>query len=270
MKTYKNQASGVIVSSGKIKSVSEDRMVLTLVSSEFDRGTSANVEKEYEVSCGIPFGDEYKPGFTVTAVGYQRGKGVIMAESVLAGNDVYETQDLAVVSGLVKFARLNEEKNADGTPKTKQDGSPKKPHFDITVTVHDGEKYVDHVVKVYEGAVEQGKKSQMDIVKSLFKNFDRESNRIRVSIVTQPGQSYSRTVNKDGKEYVNWGCSHMGYRSLDVDFIDAKEKTNDAPQKPQQEQPVPQPQEQPQITQPQNGAGFDAPNISMEEDELFK
>lgn len=272
-KWYKSQKTGINVISGKIKSISEDRMVMTVAAEEYDKTEKKNVPVEATISSGIPFEDDFKVGYSVTATGYQRGKGAIFAEAVSLGNDTYENEDLAVVSGLVRFARLNEEKNADGTPKMKQDGTPKKPHYDITVTARNNEgNFVNHVIKVYEGIHEDGKKSQMDIVSGLFKNFDRENNRARVTIVTSPGQSYTSTnTGKDGKEYTNFYCSHMGYKSLDVEFVDQKEKTQGAPtasKAPATQEKMPQTPVAPQPSV-QSGNGFEQ-DLQMDEDEMFK
>lgn len=270
-KIYRNQSSGITVVSGKIKSIAEDRMVMVVTTDDYDRTAKKNNPVDLTISSGVPFEEEFKAGYSVTAAGYQHGKGVIAAEAVFTGNDSYETQDLAVVTGLVKFARMNEEKNADGSAKMKQDGTtPRKPHYDVTITVKEGDKWVDHVIKIYEGNIEEGKKSQMEKAEALFKNFDKETNRIRATFVTTPGQAYHYTVNKDGKEYVNYGCSHMGYKSLDVEFLDTKEKTQGTPavEKPQTQnaQPAQEPMQQ---TPVQSGAGFDQ-DLSIDEDEMFK
>lgn len=275
MNVYKNQASGLVVATGKIKSVSEDRMVMTVTSEQYDRTAKKNEEVELNVSSGTPFEDSFKNGYGVTVAGYQRGKGAIVADAAFIGNDYFETQDLAVVTGLVKYARLNEEKDENGAPKMKQDGkTPKKPHYDVTISVNEGDKWVDHVIRIYEGIHEEGKKSQMDRAAALFSKFDKESNRIRATFVTSPGQSYSRTVTKNGKEYVNYGCSHIGFKFMDVEFVDQKEKAKNTPaaEKPEsapvQQTPAPTPAPQPQAPV-QSGNGFEQ-NLALDEDELFK
>lgn len=267
-RVYRNQASGLVVVSGKIKSISEDRMVMTVTSEEYSRSIGKSEPVELNVSSSTPYEEEIRVGYSVTVSGYPRGKGVIHAEIAEIGNHTFETQDLAVVSGLVKFARMNEEKNADGTPKMKQDGvTPKKPHYDVTITSKDGDKYVDHVIRVYDGNREEGKPSQTDRIAKAFSRFDRETNRIRATFVTQPGQPYSYTsTGKDGKEYVNCVSTHMGYKSMDLEFIDQRERGKDAPAKKQEDK------EAPQNAAPVNtGSGFEAQAADLEaEEEMFK
>jgi hypothetical protein len=262
MRIYTNQNSGLTVATGKIKALSEDRTVLTIVAEEYKDGE----RKDVELNISNPIGfnpDDYKVGFTVTAAGYKHGKGVIQAERVLVGNDIFETADLTVVTGLVKFARYNEEKDKDGNPRLKQDGTPRKPHFDITISVKEDDKYVDHTIKVYEGRHEEGKKSQLERVQAMFSRFDRQTNRISVAVVTQPGVPRSYTVTKDLKEYTNFVCDHMGYKSIDVEYIDAREKTQAPAQKaaPTQTAPVAQ-----APAQEQNG--FSAAEMDMGEQEF--
>lgn len=266
---YRNQKTGLITATGKIKEISEDRMVLTLSTEEYDRGQKKKAPVDFIVSTGVPFTEDYQIGYTATAVGYPRGKGVIAGESVLIGNDLYENMDYVVVSGLVKFARMNEEKNADGTPKVKQDGiTPKKPHYDVTISVYEKDKWVDHIIKVYAGNPEEGKKSPVDRIAACFKNFDSKENRIRATFVTTPGQSYSYTVNKDGREYINNACSHIGFASFDVEYIDAEKQKTQAPaQTPVKAADAPAAQT-PSTVNTQDG--FTAADLSMDEDEMFK
>ena len=257
-KIYSNQTSGVTVVSGKIKSISDDRCVMVITSSEYDRNAKVNNEADINVSSEIPFDEMYRVGYNATAVGYKRGKGTIVAETVCIGNDTCETQDLAIVQGTVRFASLNEEKNADGTPRLNGKGEPKKPHFDITVVVKEDDKYVNHVVKVYAGKEDS---KQLDAVQKLFNNYNPEVQKTVVSIVTQPGDRRTSTVTKNGQEYVNNYCYHMGYRSLDIlDRIQVKEKEASAPA---QTQAAPS---QPAPAQPQN-TGFTQGAVPIEEDE---
>lgn len=252
MKHYVNQTTGLAVVTGKIDSISEDRMVMVVKSQAYDRAKKVTDEVLVNVTSNVGFDESFKPGFSVMAAGYQRGKGNIVAECASIGNESLETPDLAVVSGLVKFARLNEEKNTDGTPKMKADGvTPKKPHFDITITVNEGGKYVDHIIKVYANPNVEAEKSPMAIMQRAFKNFDNKTNRIRATFVTQPGNSYSNTVKKDGKEYVNHACSHIGYKTFDLEYVDQKEKTTSKQTEVNQKAP-----EEPVAEAPTNN-GFD-------------
>lgn len=263
MRYYVNQSTGLAVVTGKIKSISDDRMVMVVTSEQYDRTAGKNAEIEINASAGIPYDDSFKVGFGVTAAGYQRGKGTIIVESASVGNNAYETQDLAVITGFVTFAGLNEEKNADGSQKMKADGvTPRKPHFDVTIRVMEDGKAVNHVIKVYENPNEPAGKGQFDRVQKLFKNFDRESNRIKATFVTQPGQAYSSKKVKDGQEYVNNFSSHIGYKSMDIEFLDQKEKGKEdvAKEAPAQAAPV---QEAPK-------SGFDAPPTLEDGDDYFR
>lgn len=269
-KVYLNQATGLtVIENGKIKSISEDRMTMVVTADEYNRAENKNVSVDTTIVGTIPFDADYKVGFNVTAAGYKRGKGTIGAETILSGNDTYENQDLAIVTGFVKFTRMNEEKNQDGTVKLNREGKPKKPHYDVTITVNEDGKWVDHIIKVYEMPTEDGKKSNMDRVANLFRNFDAKENRIRATFVTTPGQrdSYPYT-KKDGTEGMNHVCYHMGYKSMDVEFVDAKEKTQTAPVASKAPN-VPTPQPMPtQYAPAQSGTGFDSV-IERDDDELF-
>lgn len=280
MRTYR-QKSGFTVVVGKIKSFSDDRMVMIVETEERQPNVKESTPLEFQVTSAIPFEDAYKPGYTVTAAGWPRGKNVIGADSVMIGNDHFETQDIAIVTGFVKFARMNEEKNSDGTQKMKQDGvTPKKPHFDITVSVKEGDKFVDHIVKVYEGKTEPGKTNQMERMAKLFSKFDRDTNRIAASIVTSPGSYDSYTTTKNGMEYTNNVCYHMGVKTIDVDFVDQKEKgqstpVNSKPQLETKESNVSNsefrtPNSELEVSaQPGNaGTGFDN-DLDINENELF-
>lgn len=268
MRTYTNQNSGLVVVAGKIKAISNDRTVMTVETEEYVKDVNGGSRKTVEMNVSNPLGfpaDDYKVGYSVTAVGYKHGKGTIQADRVLTGNDIYEGQDLTVITGFVKFARLNEEKNADGTPKMKQDGvSPRKPHFDITLSVKEGDDYVNHVIKIYDGNTEPGAKSQIDRAKAMFGRFDRESNRIKVSVVTQPGQRRSYTTVQNGREYNNLVCDHMGYKSIDVEYIDQKERDKGA--QANDKQPA---QQAAPAEQAQNGQnGFAAQDMEIGENEF--
>lgn len=265
-KIYRNQKSGTVVASGIIKGISEDRMCMTIACQEYDRNTKQSNEVVMEAITQVPYGDEYRVGFAATAVGYPRGTGKMSAESVMIGNDYVETNDLAIVSGLVKFATYRDEMNADGTPKLNQKQEPKKPHFDITISVKEDDKYVDHVVKVYDRPVKEGEKSEIEKCKARFANFDRETNRVRATIVTRPGTAYVSTVQKGDREYVNNAMSHMGITSMDLDYIDKEraEKSKGDAQPAKAAEPAPQ--EAP-VNEP--ASGFDAPAMDLEAEQEF-
>lgn len=266
MNVYKNDKSGLMVTTGKIKSISDDRMVMVITTERYDSSQNARKELDITVVSGTPYEDNFKVGYTATAIGYQQGINTMTAEDVLTKNEIFETQELTIVSGLVKFARLNEEKNADGSPKMKKDGvTPKKPHYDVTISVNEGGKYVDHVIRVYDNPVPEGKKTQKDRVAAMFSKFDKDNYRIRATFVTTPGQTYTTTNVRDNKEYVNYGCTHMGFKSVDIEYLDADKQMTQV-----QEKPTATPVKE--VAQPQNnGTGFEAQDFNYGDDEeMFK
>lgn len=236
--TYTNKATGIKVASGTIKSVAADGLSMVINTQEIVDGKAVPTEMTVKAGNTVPFDNtEYKAGLNVTAVGYVV-RGYLDADVVMIGNQVYENEKLAVLTGFVKRVKYNEEKNEDGTPKmtrgtAEQPAKAKQPHFDITVTVKDEitGNYVDHRIKCYDNKSENGGKSNLDIAKALFSRFDAKDNRAIVSIVTGPGRPYSMPyTKKDGTEGLSHYSDHMGFRKLDVDFIDQREKNKEAGQ----------------------------------------
>lgn len=267
MRTYTNSSTGMKVLMGTIKSISEDRRTMVVTTQEMDRSKNEYVPVEYTVKTQIPFEDDYKVGFDVTAAGYGHGKGTIMAEAVLIGNSYYDDAELAIVKGFVKKAGLKSEKNEDGTPKTKRDGSIRKPHYDVTVAIHEGDKWVDHIIKLYDGNTPAGKKSMIDRAQAMFGRFDRETNRIKVTFVTAPGTYESKeSVGKDGKTYINNYCYHLGAKAIDIEYVDQKEKDKSTPEKAVTK-PTPE-RVEPVQDAPQQGNGFSAMANAVEMDDL--
>ena len=264
---YNNQASGLSVVSGVVKSISEDRQVMTVESRRWNQAERKEEDFEIQVQSAAGFDERaYKVGFRVTAIGYPHGKGVLNAERVLTGNETYETQDLTILRGYVKFARLNEEKDEHGQPIMNAKGQPRSPHFDVTISAKDEStgNYVDHTVKIYNGKVEEGKKGNMDRAIAIFRTFDRESAPAIVTFVTGAGSPYTTKTEKDGKEYVNFRCSYLGYKLMDVEYVEARDRS-----KANTEKAAPAPvQEAPAKAEP--ATGFDAPEIDLEgaEDEF--
>ncbi len=217
-KLYNSQTYGIAVLSGKVVSVSEDRKEMDVTYRDYDRQTKQATEKTKTVLIQNGSLDEgYKKGASVTVAGYIMGAKNMQAASISRGENVYETQEIAVVSGHVVKASYKDEKNEDGTPKLKQDGTPRKPHYDIEVVVPEDDHEVHHFVKVYDSPQFQKKGDPTNIEKyqNRFKNFkDPEETPTRVTIVTNPGQSY--TFETDNGIY--YGVSHLGIKSLDMDF----------------------------------------------------
>lgn len=260
MKIYR-QKDGITVASGKIKSISDDRMHMVLATQDYNKTEKKVIDTDMNVVLQIPLDDSMKRGFDVTVAGYPHGKGTFMAETVLSGNDIYQTEDLTIITGFVTSVRFNEEKNEDGSPKMKQDGvTPRKPHYDISVPVQMEGKRVWHQIAVYDNDIYN--KDAIEKAKRLFDKFDKETNRIKVTFVTRPGDITSYvTHGANGQEYTNYSCRHMGYQSVDVEYVDQKEKTKTTPTSekstpaPETTQPTPASTQAP--VQEQNGMDKD-------------
>lgn len=225
-RAYTSQKTGLNVVSGKVKTISDDRTMMVVTTSRYNSESKQNEEYDVTVQTANQFGEGVKEGFSVTVAGYKGRGGTLNDVTVMTGQDVYEEEATSVITGFVSYAGFREEKNADGSPKTKQDGSPKKPHYDICIKVKDEDTnhYVNHRIKVYDFPNEE--KSSIERMKKIFGKLDTEKNRIRVTIVTNPGQEYNYTsTGKDGREYTNYESVHMGYRFLDVEYVDQKEQS---------------------------------------------
>lgn len=263
MRSYKQtgaNSDGLYVVTGKVKSISEDRTVMVIESSEYVKDEKKEVPFDLELSNPVGFdADTFKKGFNVTAVGYQLGNQKKMAPgaTVLSGTDVFSTEKTAVISGFVKFARLNEEKNADGTQKTKADGTtPKKPHFDITIVVKDNDtgRWVNHVIQIYNSKFDD---KAIEKAQKLYGNFNPETEYIKGTWVTGNGQEWNyESTGKDGKSYVNYMCSHLGVRMADVEREAKKER-----EQSQNGVTTPAPV---QVPEPIQNSGFSAPDMDMD------
>jgi len=269
MRVYKNQASGLQTIIGPIKSISDDG--LSMVVSSETRDTQGVHPIDFTINSAYPLTDEnYRVGKTVTCTGYQSGKNTINADAILMGNSSFTVEDLAIVTGFVKRAKLNEEKNEDGTPKVNKEGKPKKPHFDVTITTKEPDgSYVNHRIKIYDGNnVEAGKKTPIDRAKAMFGKFDKDNNRMYVSVVTQPGRDYTiPSTGEDGKEYLNKYCDHMGYKAIDITYIDEKTRERNNGDKPAPSQTAPT--QTPPQSQPAQGSGFENNDIEMDDMDMF-
>lgn len=258
MKIYR-QKDGITVASGKIKDISDDRMHIVLATQDYNKTDKKNVDMDMNIVLQIPLDDSMKKGFDVTVAGYPHGKGTFMAETILSGNDIYQTEDLTILTGFIASTRLNEEKNEDGSPKMKRDGTtPRKPHYDISIAVTEEGHKVWHQIAVYDN--EKYNKDAIEKAKRLFDKFDKKSNRIKVTFVTRPGETTSYvTHGANGQEYTNYSCRHMGYQSVDIDYVDQKERTKTTPvsekSTPAPEMPAPAPAPAP--VQEQNGMDKD-------------
>lgn len=228
---YNHQNTGVNVVSGPVKSVAEDKLSAVITVQKYNDSTKKYEDKDVKVTALAPI--EAAAGQVVTAVGY-KVRGDIQATALSTENIYVEEEGLAILSGKVLFANTNKEIDKDGNPRLNKAGQPKKPHFDITVAVGDGAiERVTHTVAIYNfpekkdenGLVTRAAQDNITRYEKLFAKFDRETNPIYVSIVTQPGNSWiRRSVGKDGREWENAMMSHLGFNSIDVTFLGGKAK----------------------------------------------
>lgn len=279
MKIYNNQNTQMSVISGKIESIAEDRLSLSVKSEKYVHADNARHEEILPVSVDTPLGDDYSVGQDVTIVSFFNARSK-MHEAMYIGNKsgYYEEEEgkLCVIHGEVMYAGYNEEKNEDGTKKmTKErraaDGSieephEKKPHFDIAIATTEPDpnsnqenatRRVLHVIKVYPkknrdkdgnetGGVDN---SQIEGLKRQFRTFDRKEKPAIVTVATRPGTEWSYEKEYNGTVYNNVQVSHIGFNSLDMTYIQAREKTQQ--QTAQQEAPA---QAQPQQAAPAQAA----------------
>lgn len=261
--------NGPKVVMGEVTEIKEGSMELVIRASQHNNATKQNEDVDVKVVTGTPVTD-VKVGFKVTAVGYPGRGGVLNADAILNGNKSYEEDGITVLTGFVRNVHMNEEMNQDGTHKVKQDGvTERKPHFDIYInTRNDGEStFQNHVIKIYDGKVEEGKATPIEKAKRLFGRFDKDTNRILVSIVTRPGQERTWTsTGKDGKEYTNTQISHMGYSAIDITYIDQEKKKETPAQGKEDKTPAPA---QSAPAQPTQASGFETPGPEIDDEEMF-
>lgn len=269
---------------GTVKSIAADRMSFVIETGEYDSKNKVQNVFDIKVKTGdIPLETEYTEGQKIVCVGYpvpdmtNQGGTTLQAMFYTNKSASWEYNNIAIVSGKVVFARYVDEKNEDGTPKMKtytdENGKtaskPKSPHFDIGIRIAEtdetgNKKYVLHTVHQYDY---KGDTKKTDRLKKLFKSFDKDSNPIYMTIITQPGSESCSVREVDGKEYTNFYCNHMGCISYDVEFLNdrVKEQGNEvsqpaAPAAPAAPAPAPAP------------SGFNAapsPVVEDLDDELF-
>lgn len=286
MKIYNRRKTGLNIVSGPVKAIEPAQngaQKVTIEVEEYDTGSKSTVKSEVTATSNV-VSDGLVVGAIATAVGYQWGKGAIMASYISVGPHVESMEDVEIISGLVQKAVYKDELNEDGSPKLKRDNTPRKPHFDISVLIPDEEGHrVSHIVKVYNfSKSEDGKLSNIERMQRRFNGFkDKDSTPIECTIVTAPGTVRSWESEFKGKVYQNYCCDHMGVISLDLNYLYEKEsvrpeQTQTLETSTEPVQPAPAPasaptqaqtpvQEPVQPTQPVYG-GPKAPEV---EDESF-
>ena len=225
-KLYTSKRAGYSVLSGGIKSISEDRMSFVVTYREYDPQAKKAEMNHQHVATMKALPDSYKKGDQITVLGGIMGQ-TMQAVQYSNTSACFEVPMMSVISGMVEKVRVNEEKNADGTPKTRRsDGAAKKPHLDIFVTVNEESKETHHIIKVYNGKYQDdvpniekyqtrfaGKQLADGTVLRGFEN--AEETPIRVTICTQPGHEFAMERD-DGSLY--YGCNHLGINSIDLDY----------------------------------------------------
>lgn len=223
---FQSTKTGLNVVSGKVKEVKDG--VLVVEATYFDK------DGEHKEDVNIKTGETegIKVGYSVTAVGFKGGANTVNADKVMNGNDYYEAEGAAILAGFVSDARLYEEKEEDGSPRLNKDGKPKKPHFDVTISVKEGDEYVSHRVKVYntdnqKDAIEKAQKRLSGLNETKTKDGKEFETKIYATIITRPGDEYP--TSRNGKTYRN--VSHMGINKMDLEkrFVEVKENVKPAP-----------------------------------------
>lgn len=285
MAKYYRRKTGLIIVSGVVSQITEDpaggKTVKTTVR-EFDSTIKEWKEREIIIKSNS-VDDDVTTGCVVTAIGYQSGIDTIFASSVTTGNKLRYIEDIEVVSGRVYKAELNEEKNEDGTQKLKRDGTPRKPHFDITIRIPDEDGHnVIHRVKIYNFKEDPQKKRESEIEKAqrIFKNFvNKDETPVEAVIVTKPGNTSSWESEFKGKIYQNFASDHLGKESYDFNWLEAQPEDQQSKEAQHTSARTPEPQhtqEQPasvkeaaQNTQPVMENTYGNGSIRVEDDDYL-
>lgn len=249
-KNIYNSKSGTVVVAGQIKSIAEDRTSMVLEYTDYDSEQKKDFTAEVTVKSPTVLEDKYRVGFGASVVGI-RGRGnTLTADAIFIGNETIEIDGLAIISGTVKRASFYSGLDENGNPKLKDDGVTKqKPHFDITVGVRtEAGGFEDHIIHIYKE--KDGDSRKMDAAKKLFKDFDRESNPMKICAVTSPGNKVENDRTVDGKTYHNVAVYHLGHRFLSAEFLKAKEKQADKVPQPAPAAPaVPKQEPEPEFAE---------------------
>lgn len=236
---YQSNKSGLVIATGEIKSISEDKL-----KAEIEVRTWSIQDKQY-VNELVPVKTQYeieeKVGDIVTVQGWNL-RGEVLAD-VFTKDSVYAevpptagVKAKAVVAGEVLFAGKNDEiDKTTGEPRLNKAGQPRKPHFDIGILVGKGAEGVTHIISIYnfpERTKEDGTviPAQLNIERyeKLFSKFDRKENPIYAAVITQPGTSWVReTPSKQdpSRIFQNHMCSHLGADSVDVTYLNDRVKS---------------------------------------------
>lgn len=247
------EASGTTIVAGIIKSINDDG-TMTITTQESRRETKkddqGNVMKNKDgqdiqrtvfsdldvvIKSDLGFSaEEYKVGRAATAIGeYSKRQNHLVADAVLSNTPGMFTypykngngaeMELQVIAGFVRFANMNEEiDKTTGEHFKNQSGEPRKPHFDVCVSVKDEATgdYVSHIVKFYNS---KNAAHQIDACKRIFADFDKEKNTAFVTLIVGPGRDYTRTRTTDKGEFTYKCSEHLG-NNLPVAIIRERSK----------------------------------------------
>ena len=222
-KNFVAKNTGVSVISGKISKIADDKKSAVISVQVYDSASKSRKWEEVAITTDDTI--EVSNGQFVTAMGFKRGTSV-KVERLTSENACLSLEGTEVVCGEVLFANLNKELDKDGNPRKTQAGTDKKPHFDITIAVGQGAERETHTMKFYNFTTSDGRSvDNIGRYEKLFSNFDRNENPIYIAAVVDEGQAWVRT-NKDtnGREWKNNMVSHMGANSIDVNYVNGKEK----------------------------------------------
>lgn len=265
-KLYTNKKTAASILSGKLTEISEDRKTFTVAYQEYNNASKKFEDKTQVCTTMMALDDSYSVKQNVTVIGAKGFGGGFNVESVSNKESAFEYPDLAVVSGHVQKAFLNEEKDQDGNPKMKQDGTPRKPHYDIHISVPEGDRVVNHIIKVYDSPKYQkeGELSQTEKVAKRFASFENpETTPMRVTIATQPGQEFSFEKSGDTPG-VYYGCSHLGFKSIDLEYEFSKSKNMSTPLTKEPEKEAPTKADSTEATVEPTNVPVEAPVTSVE------
>lgn len=239
MKIYSNQNAGFKAVNGIISSISADRKSMQVKSQTWDVKATKFVATEVKVTSPLPFDESYQAGDEISVVGYPKA-GMLSADHVFKTEGGYAEETaiynkdgkdveagFGFVAGPVVFARVNEEKNADGTSKTKQNGEAKKRHFDIGVKCENeaGEQML-HIVKVYDGTfTPAGQKTPFEKYRDIFAKHPDDNCRVFITTSALSDRDvYTSEREYNGQTQSTTYANHMGIKSADIVFSKNLEK----------------------------------------------
>lgn len=280
-KMYKKK-TGLCIVSGRVtaKEAVQQGTKVSIEVEEFDSETKKWNKKTVDAISNT-VDEDIAVGCIATAVGYQCGISAIMASTITTGSHVFSPEpDVEIVTGMVNKAAFKPEVQEDGTPKLKRDGSPRKPHFDVSIIVpdNDGHKVI-HIIKTYNFKDSKGEKTEIEKAEAKFKDFqDRKSTPMAITVVTQPGMESNWESEYNGKVYQNFASSHLGKMSWDIMPLEATPvrennqvettpaQTAQPEQTPTQTQSAAQPT-QTAAPQPEKVYGTASPTVKLEDDD---